>query len=67
MTHSYWSDYPAPKGKESEKNAFFLGQGFEKVGLKMSSGLLLYSKAGRLLGFKLYFGIFESVFRIAYI
>lgn len=32
----------------------------------MSSGPFLYSKAG-LLGLKLYFGIFESVSRIAYI
>lgn len=45
---------------------FFLEQGLQKVGLKMSSGPLLYSKAG-LLGFKRYSDIFDSVSRIAYI
>lgn len=46
-----------PKAKSQGKTPFFLGQGLEKIGLKVSSGPLLYSKA-ELLGFKLYFGIF---------
>lgn len=45
---------PLPVEKKyQEKNYFFPEQGLEKVGLKMSSGPLLYSKAG-LLGFKQY-------------
>lgn len=43
--------------KNQEKKNFFLEQGLGKVGLKMSSGPLLYSKAG-LLGFKQYSDIF---------
>lgn len=43
--------------KKSGKKYVFLEQGLEKVGLKMSSGPLLSSKAG-LLGFKQYSDIF---------